>query len=78
MIDFGLPDKMLLAQLKQENDIVGRLLACGVLAKRDTHAWIEALKGASPPMPTTVCAAPQQRPWQRSAPAKPLKRLWPR
>jgi aminopeptidase N len=43
-IDFQLPDKMLIAQLKEENDIIGRLLACDALAKRETKESVAALK----------------------------------
>ena len=44
LVDFALPDKMLLAQLKREDDVIGRLMACDALAKRATKASVAALK----------------------------------
>jgi aminopeptidase N len=46
VVDFDLSDKMLRAQLKQEKDLIGRLLACDALAKRDTKASVAALEEA--------------------------------
>jgi aminopeptidase N len=44
VVDFPLPDKMLLAQLQLKYDIIGRLLACDALAKRPAKASVAALK----------------------------------
>jgi aminopeptidase N len=44
LVDFALPDKMLLAQLKIDDDVIGRLLACDALAKRARKASVASLK----------------------------------
>jgi aminopeptidase N len=46
VVDFKQSDNMLLAQLKQNDDLIGRLLACDALAGRPTKASVAALKGA--------------------------------
>lgn len=45
-IDFDVTDKLLRAQLAQEQDAIGRVLACDALAKRKTKANVAALKKA--------------------------------
>ncbi len=47
LVDFKLPDKMLRAQLEQKSDLIGRLLACEALGKRETKASVAALKDAA-------------------------------
>ena len=43
-VEFDLTEKMLLAQLDDREDMVGRLLACEALAKRKTQKSVEALQ----------------------------------
>jgi aminopeptidase N len=45
-VTFTKPDKLLRAQLKNEDDGIGRVLACDELAKRKTNANVAALREA--------------------------------
>jgi len=45
-VKFDKSDKLLLAQLKNESDAIGRILACDELAKRKTKAVVKALRHA--------------------------------
>ena len=45
-VDFEKSDGLLEAQLKSQDDVVGRLLACGALAERKTKDSVAALKAA--------------------------------
>jgi aminopeptidase N len=45
-VTFDKSDKLLVAQLKNESDAIGRIFACEELAKRKTQASVKALKHA--------------------------------
>ncbi len=44
-VSFDLPEAMLLAQLDNDDDMMGRLLACEALGKKDKNGPVEALAG---------------------------------